>query len=114
MAFYDCSDFAFNFNLILKIEPFYSFEFSGHAIKNAVADWLDNMPEGKTANWVLGNHDNWRVGTRFGEENIDGFNMIALLLPGVAITYNGEEIGMTNTNVSWVDTVDPAGRHCGE
>merc|ERR1711970_536264 len=114
MTFYDCSDFAFNFNLILKIEPFYSFKFSGDAIKNAVADWLDNMPEGKTANWVLGNHDNWRVRTRFGEPNIVGFNMIALLLPGVSVTYQGEEIGMTNTNVSWEDTVDPAGLNCGE
>ena len=144
-----------------------------------VADWLDNMPEGKTANWVLGNHDNWRIGSRcynhmyylarihasskiwmwwykinsqckqeeedmlrFGAGNMDGFNMIGLLLPGVAVTYNGEEIGiflapgvgsvpslvihqcnipqpnhilgMTNTAVSWEDTVDPAGRNCGQ
>ena len=40
--------------------------------------------------------------------------MMSLMLPGVAITYNGEEIGMTNTNVSWEDTVDPAGLNCGE
>merc|ERR1711909_231104 len=40
--------------------------------------------------------------------------MIALLLPGVSVTYQGEEIGMTNTNVTWEDTVDPAGRNCGE
>ena len=25
---------------------------------------MENMPEGKTANWVLGNHDNWRIGSR--------------------------------------------------
>ena len=30
---------------------------------------------------------------RFGAGNMDGFNMIGLLLPGVAVTYNGEEIG---------------------
>ena len=31
---------------------------------------------------------------RFGAGNMDGFNMIGLLLPGVAVTYNGEEIGI--------------------
>ena len=45
---------------------------------------------------------------------MDGFNMLSLLLPGVAVTYNGEEIGMTNTLVPWNATVDPAGRNCGE
>ena len=86
----------------------------GSSLHQQVGDWLDNMPAGKTANWVLGNHDNWRLGSRFGQENMDGFNMVSLLLPGVAVTYNGEEIGMVNTEVSWEDTVDPAGINCGE
>ena len=85
----------------------------GSSLHQQVGDWLDNMPAGKTANWVLGNHDNWRLGSRFGQENMDGFNMVSLLLPGVAVTYNGEEIGMVNTEVSWEDTVDPAGLNCG-
>ena len=55
-----------------------------------------------------------RLGSRFGAGNIDGFNMMSLLLPGVAVTYNGEEIGMVNTEVSWEDTVDPAGLNCGQ
>merc|ERR1719334_555206 len=111
MSFYECADFAFNFNMIVKLKPE---DLSGEIVEDVVADWLVNMPAGKTANWVLGNHDNWRVGSRFGEKNMDGFNMIALLLPGVAVTYNGEEIGMTNTLVSWEDTVDPAGLNCGQ
>ena len=60
------------------------------------------------------NYLDFRLGSRFGAGNIDGFNMMSLMLPGVAVTYNGEEIGMTNTAVSWEDTVDPAGLNCGE
>ena len=45
------------------------------------------------------------AGTRFGESRMDGFNMVALLLPGVAVTYYGEEIGMINTNIAFEDTV---------
>jgi Glycosidases len=36
-------------------------------------------------------------------------NMLALLLPGTAITYYGEEIGMEDTFISSEQTVDPAG-----
>ena len=63
---------------------------------------------------IILNHLNFRLGSRFGPGNIDGLNMMSLMLPGVAVTYNGEEIGMTNTDVSWEDTVDPAGINCGE
>jgi alpha-glucosidase len=35
----------------------------------------------------LGNHDNGRVGSRFRPELIDGFNMVSLMLPGIAVTY---------------------------
>ena len=58
----------------------------GDHVHGVVSTWLDRIPEGKTPNWILGNHDYWRVGTRFGADNIDGFNMISLLLPGVAVT----------------------------
>ena len=40
-------------------------------------------------------------------------NMLVLMLPGVSVTYQGEELGMTNTNISWEDTLDPAGLACG-
>lgn len=40
---------------------------------------------------------------------VDGMNMLALLLPGTAITYYGEEIGMEDTFISFEQRVDPAG-----
>ncbi len=44
---------------------------------------------------------------------MNAFNLITMTLPGVAITYYGEELGMVNFNVSYEDTVDPAGCNCG-
>ncbi|XP_034651349.1 maltase A3 isoform X5 [Drosophila subobscura] len=74
-----------------------------------INSWLGQMPSGKTANWVMGNHDRSRVGTRFGEDRIDLMNMLQMFLPGVSITYQGEELGMTDLDISWEDSRDPAG-----
>lgn len=54
-----------------------------------------------------GNHDNVRPASRFYRELIDGINMLGLLVPGVAIVYNGDEIGMTDTYIRWDQTIDP-------
>lgn len=43
-----------------------------------------------------GNHDNSRVATRYGPAMVDAVNMLVTLLPGTGVTYNGEEIGMTD------------------
>ncbi|TRY72059.1 hypothetical protein TCAL_06729 [Tigriopus californicus] len=109
MKYYDVSDFPFNFNFVVQLEA----PMEAAEVKKQVDDWLDNTPEGKTPNWVWDNHDNWRMGSKFGEELIDGMQMISLLLPGIAVTYNGGEIGMLNTDISYEDTVDPQGCNCG-
>lgn len=36
-----------------------------------------------------------------------------MMLPGTAVTYNGEEIGMTDGFVRWDQTVDPWGKQAG-
>lgn len=75
---------------------------------SGINKWLNHMPLGYTPNWVLGNHDKPRVGTRFGIERIDGLNMLLMTLPGIAITYYGDEIGMTSfEEISWKNTKDP-------
>lgn len=64
----------------------------------------------------MGNHDQNRVGSfaRYGPELVDGISMISLMLPGTAMTYNGEEIGMEDTFIKWEQTKDPQALNAGE
>ena len=74
---------------------------------------MSGMPNDVEANWVTGSHDMGRVASRLGEHLVDHMNMLALMLPGLSVTYQGEEMGMRNTNISWEETRDPAGCACG-
>ncbi|XP_053690081.1 maltase A3-like [Sabethes cyaneus] len=95
----------FNFRLITELNG----TSTAYDFKNVIDSWMGIVDEKHTANWVLGNHDRSRVGTRLGEQRIDSMAMIELTLPGVSVTYQGDEIGMTDVEVSWEQTVDPAG-----
>ncbi|XP_055632787.1 maltase 2-like isoform X2 [Toxorhynchites rutilus septentrionalis] len=78
----------------------------------AINKWLIYMPRDRDANWVVGNHDQPRVASRYGVERIDVINTLLMTLPGIAITYNGEEIGMEDyMNISWEDTKDTAAKN---
>jgi alpha-glucosidase len=57
-------------------------------LQKTIDSWMSKMPAGRVPNWVMGNHDQHRVATRFGEEKIDIMNMILLTLPGISVTYN--------------------------
>ncbi|XP_073846242.1 maltase A3 [Musca autumnalis] len=100
---HDGAQIPFNFQLISNLNK----NSNAYYYDELINTWLRNMPEGKTANWVLGNHDQSRIGSRLGEDRIDIINMLLLTLPGCSITYNGEEIGMTDVWISWDETVDP-------
>ncbi|XP_049886396.1 maltase A1-like [Pectinophora gossypiella] len=76
-------------------------------IKYTVDRWMSYKPLRKKANWATGNQDKNRIASRFRGELVDAFNMLVLLLPGIAITYMGEEIGMVNGFVPWSETKDP-------
>ncbi|XP_002049664.3 maltase A3 [Drosophila virilis] len=102
----DGAHLPFNFNLITVMEES---GLSASNVQKAIDLWLQNMPAGRTANWVLGNHDKRRAASRHGKEHIDAMNMLVMILPGASVTYQGEELGMTDGQISWEDTVDPWG-----
>lgn len=56
----------------------------------------------------LGNHDQHRLATRLGVPRTDLLNIMLQTLPGVAVTYQGEEMGLVNTHLTWKQTIDPA------
>lgn len=101
MKYYE-SGIHFPFNFILM-----DIKNSSNAqdIKNIVDQWMLNMPQGAIANWVTGNHDNPRLVSRLGLHKALAVTTMALLLPGISVTYNGEEIGMIDTPIN---TTDPS------
>lgn len=49
--------------------------------------------------YAFGNHDNPRIVTRFGVEASRSIALLQMTLPGMAIVYYGEEIGMENASL---------------
>ncbi|XP_012549946.4 maltase 2 [Bombyx mori] len=93
----------FNLGLIGELNK----ESDARDFKYIIDRWLTYKPLKKPANWMIGNHDKSRVSSRFRPDLVDALNMLILLLPGIAITYMGEEIGMVNGFVPWSETKDP-------
>ncbi|XP_003702695.1 maltase A3 [Megachile rotundata] len=85
------SHVAFNFKFITDADK----NSDASTFKNIIDRWLNMMPNGSVANWVMGNHDRVRVGTRYPKRG-DQMIMLEMLLPGVAVSYYGEEIGMVD------------------
>ncbi|KAK4878601.1 hypothetical protein RN001_011107 [Aquatica leii] len=104
-ATHNGAHFTFNFWFITQLNK----DSSANDFKSVIDKWYAEMPKKYTANWVLGNHDQHRVATRYGSQRVDGLNMLVMVLPGVSVTYNGEEIGMENGEVTWSEGWDPQG-----
>ena len=111
VRYYDVGVDPFNFIFTLEIHD----DSPPSTYVEKIQSWLDNVPHGNVPNWVTGNHDNSRVASRFGRdgERADQITMIALLLPGITVIYNGDEIGMRDRPMSYEETVDPAGCNAG-
>ena len=87
-------DFPFNFGFLGFNEST-----TAEDVYKAISDYISALPRGKWSNWLLGNHDVSRIGTKVGHEYCRALNVLLLTLPGTAITYYGEEIGMTDAKV---------------
>lgn len=77
------SHMPFNFGLITDLSEMSS----AHDFKRVIEERLAIVPDGKYTNWVIGNHDQPRVGSRYGESKIDGLLTLVMTLPGIAVTY---------------------------
>lgn len=99
------SQIPFNFQLISQM----SNQSTAQNVNDIIHSWLDLIPKKNVSNWVIGNHDNKRPASRFGIQRADAVNILIQTLPGVGVTYFGEELGLEDTHLSWEDTIDPAG-----
>lgn len=64
-----------------------------------MTEYLVNVFEGKIFNWVIGDYNYVRVGSRLGEDNRYAMNIFVFIFFGVAMIYYGEEIGMLDGNI---------------
>ncbi|XP_055594041.1 maltase 2-like [Uranotaenia lowii] len=98
----------FNFAMINRVTN----ASNADQLKEIIDEWMDNMPAGANANWVLGNHDRPRIASRFGRERAASFAVLEMTLPGIAVVYYGEEIGMEDyRDISFEDTQDPQAKN---
>ena len=103
------SNVPFNFMFINQLNN----ESSAMDFKRLIDNWVKTVPRGSVPNWVVGNHDNHRVATRFGRRRAEQIIQMSMILPGISVIYNGDEIGMVDRNFTYAETVDPAGCHAG-
>ncbi|XP_014208338.1 maltase 1-like [Copidosoma floridanum] len=97
------SHVPFNFNFIVQANN----NSGPEKFKEIIDSWVQEVPPGNSSNWVMGNHDRNRLATRY-PNRADQMTMLAMILPGVAVTYNGEEIGMEDkSDITWEETQDP-------
>lgn len=82
-------------------------EWHAETLARLIEEYETALPEGGWPNWVLGNHDRPRVGTRVGRDQVRVAAMLLLTLRGTPTLYYGEEIGMADVAVPPERVRDP-------
>ena len=97
------------FNFRLMWQPW-----SAKAMRASVGEMEAALPPSAWPNYVLGNHDQWRMATRFGglaQARVAG--MMLLTLRGTPTFYYGDEIGLENGIIPPEKIQDPQGINLG-
>ncbi len=82
-------------------------------MRNTVESLEHALPDGAWPNYVLGNHDQKRIASRFGKDAVRLAAMMLLTLRGTPTMYMGEEIGMPDGYVPNDRLVDPPALNLG-
>jgi alpha-glucosidase len=77
------------------------------AIAKLITEYEAALPPGAWPNWVIGNHDRPRIATRIGEAQARAAAMLLLTLRGTPTLYYGDELGLTDADISSVSVRDP-------
>ena len=82
--------------------------------RKSILDWEDSLKGKGWPTYVLANHDNPRIATRYtSDENDSRLKVAALMLlslHGTPFIYNGDEIGMRDIHVNHSQIKDPVGK----
>lgn len=102
ISFYDGKGLhlPFNFWLILL-------KWNAGALRDFIHSFDQAIPKGGWPNYVLGNHDRTRLGSRIGPEYIRLAAMLLLSLRGTPFIYYGEELGMLDVPIPADKVQDP-------
>ena len=84
-------------------------EWTAEKIQNLVEEQESHLPKGAWPNYVLGNHDDHRILTRYGKDQARIAAMLLLTLRGTPVLYYGDEIGMSDIEIPSDKVRDPAG-----
>ncbi len=68
------------------------------------------LPPGAWPNYVLGNHDEVRIATRYGDRRARMATLMLLTLRGTPTLYYGDELGMVQADIPPEEQQDPWGR----
>jgi alpha-glucosidase len=79
-------------------------------VRRAIDNYEGLLRPDYCPNWVIGSHDNHRIGSRFEPDQIRPLAMLQLTLRGTPIIYFGEELGLPDTHLEQDELRDPMGR----